>query len=75
MRYTTTDGKVYDIPNRYSCCQMTTGEQHQLHCPYSQSLAPAPRVAKPFAQLFLRCPWCAEDMQLDGYKLEKGLRR
>ena len=25
---------------------------------------------KPFAQLFLRCPHCGKDMQLDAYALE-----
>lgn len=26
---------------------------------------------KSFVQLFIRCPWCQKDIQLDGYKLKE----
>ena len=35
MRYSLTDGSVIDIPEMCSCCNMTTGGQHESHCPLS----------------------------------------
>lgn len=33
MRFTTTDGRVYDVPDMCAHCQMDTGGNHEPHCP------------------------------------------
>ena len=33
MRFTTTDGKVYDVPDTCPCCSLSTGGGHQAGCP------------------------------------------
>ena len=33
MRFSTTDGRVWDVPDMCTHCQMTSGGQHESHCP------------------------------------------
>lgn len=40
MRYSTTDGRVWDVPDMCAHCQMDTGGNHQSHCPLSRSHSP-----------------------------------
>lgn len=37
MRFSTTDGRVWDVPDMCSYCQLDTAGNHQPHCPLSQS--------------------------------------
>ena len=36
MRYSTTDGRVWDVADQCAHCQMDTGGNHQSWCPLSQ---------------------------------------
>lgn len=37
MRYSTTDGRVWDVPDMCAHCQMDTGGNHQSWCPLYRS--------------------------------------
>ena len=36
MRFSTTDGRVWDTPDMCGYCQLDTAGNHQSHCPLSQ---------------------------------------
>ena len=38
MRFSTTDGRVWDAPDMCGCCQLDTAGNHQPHCPLSQPI-------------------------------------
>ena len=38
MRFSTTDGRVWDTPDMCAYCQLDTAGNHQPHCPLSQPI-------------------------------------
>lgn len=64
-------GLGYEIPTPIKGCPSCQGTGGVYSCPIHSPNLYVREVPKPFVELYLRCPWCGKDMQLDGYKLTK----
>jgi len=53
-------------------CSGCNGTAGRLGCPKHSPNVYISDTPTPFAHLFLRCPWCAKDIQFDCFKLELG---
>ncbi len=70
MRFTCTDGSTRELPDMCACCQMDTGGNHQVGCPlsFNSHTIREAQIPQPFVYIFIRCPWCDQDMRFDGYR-------
>lgn len=54
-------------------CESTAG---RLGCPTHSPNVYVSDIPKPYTQLYLRCPECGQDIQLDCFKLESlGIKK
>ena len=53
-----------------SGCSGCAGTAGKLGCPKHSPNAHIFTQPQPYAQLYLRCPWCGQDIQLDCFKIE-----
>ena len=69
--HTSNMGREYGNYDPIEGCRGCEGTAGRLGCTIHSPNVYIADPPKPFAQLFLRCPHCGKDMQLDAYALKE----